>query len=153
MYVPALLVSPILPCDIWLLSFICTSSTTINLSVHVRLNPIFATGLTLTLFISLVCCLKRQNNFLKCHIPTEYNIGSSGDAHNYLFYFFWTGWSDPTRLCGFRHALVDVSGRDGADGYALASFCSFLSGRLSGCGDPHFLCSFTDCPSLDIEKV
>ena len=91
--------------------------------------------------IYLVCCLKRQNNFPKCRIPTGRTIWSSRDVPNYTFYFWYPGsllppnssavGSEHTCLCGFRHSLLTVSGRHGADGSALDMFCSFMYGWLS----------------------
>ena len=53
-----------------------------------RLNPLFTTYFTVYVFISLVCCLKWQNNVLKCQIPAGRTIWSSRYVSNSLFSFW-----------------------------------------------------------------
>ena len=53
-----------------------------------NLNLLFTTSLIMKPVISLVCCLKRQDNFLNCLIPAGHTIGISRDVTNYLFYFW-----------------------------------------------------------------
>ena len=100
-------------------------------------NPLFTTGLIVTLFIPLMYCLKQQKYVLNCRIPVGRDIGSSRYVNNYILSFWYpisiltpTSYaveSDPTHVCVIRHALETVSEIHGADGSALTWFFSFLS--------------------------
>ena len=100
-----------------------------------HLNTLLNTGLIVTLVISLVCSIKRKNKFLKCRIPAGRPIGSARYVPFSLLYFWYPKslllptrsavGSNPTRLCGFFHALVTVSGKHGSEGSTLAIFLLF----------------------------
>ena len=87
---------------------------------------------------------KTADNFTNFQIPARRTIGSSRVVPNSLLSFLQPGsllpptrydvGYDPTNLCGFFHSLTNMSGRHGADGYALARFFSFLYVPLSVCG-------------------
>ena len=78
---------------------------------------------------------KTEKDFLKYRISVGQTMGSYRYVLNSLFYFWWTVsllpptryavGSVPTPLCGFRHALVTMSGRHGADGSSIAIFLFF----------------------------
>ena len=99
-----------------------------------RLNSLFTTGLTVPYFF-FSCCIKWQNNFLKCWISAGPTMGSFIDVPNYFFSFWCYGslitptrsavGSHPARVCGFRHTIMIVSLRHGSGGSALAWFLLF----------------------------
>ena len=61
-------ISPILFCDIFLLSFVLLYRSTTKKSGNICLNLLFTTGLIVTLFTSLMCFLKLKNY--------PFNVGS-----------------------------------------------------------------------------
>ena len=106
---------------------------------------------------------RTENDFLNYCIPAGRTMGSSRDVPNSIFYYWYpvsllrpnssVVGSDPTLLCGFRHALANVSERHGTNGSTVAMFFPLLYGPLSGCGAHNLSSNGTEHSSLDTEKV
>ena len=79
---------------------------------------------------------------------------------NYTFVSLDHFYHPPTMLLGlipptcvnFRHTLATVSGRHGADGYALDRFCYFIYVRIRVWGTNNYPYNDLERPPPDIDK-